>query len=220
MGDTTTETRTYFREKSVSFRKTSEKFGGLSNMAPGFPLEINGIHIRTAEALYQACRFPHRPDVQKLILAERSPMTAKMRSKPFRQDSRADWESIRVPIMKWCLRVKLVQNWEAFGSLLLATGDRPIVEDSRKDDYWGAKTVDTETLSGLNVLGRLLMELREKLKLNPDSLRSVDPPPLPDFRLFHQAIPVITAKTANHSTHYTGIEKRPPSAPTFWDARR
>lgn len=48
--------------------KTKEDFGGLSNMAPGCPLQINGVRIPTAEALYQACRFPHLPDLQREII--------------------------------------------------------------------------------------------------------------------------------------------------------
>lgn len=217
MGTTTTETRTYSREEAIAFRKTNEKFGGLSNMAPGFPLEVNGAHIRTAEALYQACRFPHRPEVQKLILNEHSPMTAKMRSKPYRADSRPDWDAIRVPIMKWCLRVKLAQNWATFGDLLLATGDHPIVEDSRKDDYWGAKMVNDDTLTGQNVLGRLLMELREKLKHNPETLRVIDPPSLPHFTLLGETISVIYAETAKPS-HQDKGDTRQSATRSFWDA--
>jgi hypothetical protein len=103
--------------------------------------------------------------------------------------------------MKWCLRVKLAQNWTSFGDLLLATGNHPIVEDSRKDDYWGAKTVSDDTLSGQNVLGRLLMELREKIKKNPDSLRVVAPPPLACFMLLEEAISVIYADTSKPFRH-------------------
>ena len=210
MGTTTTETRTYSRNAAVAFRKTNEKFGGLSNMAPGFPLKVNGIHIRTAEALYQACRFPHMPDVQKLILDERSPMTAKMRSKPYREHSRPDWDVVRVPIMRWCLRVKLAQNWGAFGDLLLATGDYPIVEDSRKDDYWGAKNISDDTLSGQNVLGRLLMELREKFKRSPESLTAVDPLPLPRFTLMEEPISAIYAEVFG-SPILGQLDARPPA---------
>lgn len=169
-------------------------------MAPGFPLEIGGIPIRTSEALYQACRFPHLPDLQELILNERSPMTAKMRSKPFRNDSRPDWDAVRVPIMKWCLKVKLAQHWRAFGDLLLETGDRPIVEDSRKDDYWGAKkAADTDTLTGQNVLGRLLMELRERLQKAPETLEVVEPVPVSNFLLLCHPIPTIFADTHGYS---------------------
>lgn len=191
------QVRTYDPAASVVFLKTNERFGGLSNMAPGFPLRVNGVQIRTSEALYQACRFPHMPEVQRRIIHEHSPMTAKMRSKPFRKDSRPDWETVRVKIMRWCLRVKLAQNWRPFGDLLLATGDCPIVEQSRRDDFWGAKVADDGTLVGRNVLGRFLMELREQLKADSsESLRVVEPPSIPEFLLFGRPIGAVCADEA------------------------
>ena len=208
------QVRTYDPAASVVFLKTNERFGGLSNMAPGFPLRLNGVRIRTSEALYQACRFPHMPDVQRRIIDERSPMTAKMRSKPFRKDSRPDWDAVRVKIMRWCLRVKLVQNWEEFGRLLLATGESPIVEQSRKDDFWGAKVGEDGSLVGMNVLGRLLMELREQLKGDDaESLRAVEPLPITKFLLFQKPIKTVCADEA--SIRPVGIEIRPvpPAAP-------
>ena len=181
--------REYRRSESAVFLKTKEKHGGLSNMAGGFPLEVNGVPIRTAEALYQACRFPHLPAVQEQIIAQRSPMTAKMKSKPHRPDSRPDWDKVRVRIMRWCLQVKLAQNWEKFGAVLLETGDLPIVEHSRRDDFWGAKPVDAQTLVGVNALGRLLMELRERVKQEaPADLRYVAPLSIPDFLLYDRHI--------------------------------
>ncbi|MER8975049.1 NADAR family protein [Mesorhizobium sp. M0800] len=185
------EFRSYQRDQVISFRKTTEDFGGLSNMAPGFPITMLGQLIRTSEALYQACRFPHRPDIQRIVIDETSPMTAKMKSKPYRKDSRPDWEDIRVQVMRWCLRVKLAQNWETFSTLLLATGDRPIVEDSRKDDYWGAKAVEDDHLAGRNVLGRLLMELREVLRSDPDRITEVLPLDIPHFVLLGRQIPTL-----------------------------
>lgn len=183
--------RTYDVKQVVRFRKTNEEFGGLSNMAPGFPVVVLGHRIRTVEALYQACRFPHLPEVQRMIFSEVSPMTAKMRSKPFRHETRADWEDVRIKVMRWCLRVKLIYNWHRFSALLLSTGDKPIVEDSRKDTYWGATRLDLETLNGQNMLGRLLMELRQKLRDNPGTLRSVRPLGISDFLLLGDRIPCI-----------------------------
>ncbi len=188
--------RTYSRTDVVVFYKTKERFGGLSNMAAGYPLKIHGVRIHTAEALYQAFRYPHLPDVQKEIIGQHSPMTAKMKSKPHRKDSRSDWEDVRYKVMRWCLRVKLAQHYKEFGRLLLATRDRPIVEQSRKDDYWGAKIVDEvgETLVGQNVLGRLLMELREVLKSDADeALRVVPPLSIPDFLLLNKPIGEVTS---------------------------
>jgi ribA/ribD-fused uncharacterized protein len=187
--------RTYMPAEVVAFRKTNEPFGGLSNMAAGFPVVVNRIHFWTIEALYQCCRYPDAPDVQEMIAAERSPMTAKMKSKRFRERTRADWERIRVRVMRWSLRVKLAQNQATFGQLLLATGNKPIVEESAKDQFWGAKVQNGDALMGVNVLGRLLMELREQLRAAPSAFEQVLPPEIPNFFLFGQPVETVGAKT-------------------------
>jgi type I restriction enzyme S subunit len=209
------QVRTYSRAESVVFLKTDEPFGGLSNMAGGYPIRVNGIRILTSEALYQACRFPHLPDVQRMIIGENSPMTAKMRSKPYRKDSRRDWDQVRVRIMRWCLRMKLASNWSAFSELLLRTGDRPIVEQSRKDDFWGAKAVgDGSTLVGMNVLGRLLMELREQVKEHGrDAFLRVETPGIPDFQLLGRPIEVWALKAAEQGAAVLAM----PQAGLFGD---
>jgi ribA/ribD-fused uncharacterized protein len=170
-------------------------------MAGGYLLQVNGIRILTSEALYQACRFPHLPEVQRQIIAERSPMTAKMKSKPYRDNSRPDWDIVRTKIMRWCLQVKLVQNWNKFSGLLLETGDLPIVEDSRKDDFWGAKPKDEETLVGINALGRLLMQLREQVKDGIFTHQTiVNPPSIPDFLLYQEEIKPISKNDKGYSS--------------------
>lgn len=190
--------RTYDRQSVVVVYKTKDKFGGLSNMASGFPLFINGVRVPTSEALYQACRFPHRPDVQEAIIGQFSPMTAKMKAKLFNKESRSDWNEIRFKIMRWCLRVKLTQNFDEFGGLLLATGSRQIVEQSRRDDYWGAKLSEDGTLLvGQNVLGRLLMELRERLiEHGENGFKIVEPLAISDFLFLGKAIETVTARRA------------------------
>jgi ribA/ribD-fused uncharacterized protein len=187
--------RTYTPAEVIKFRKTSEPFGGLSNMAPGFPVVVNHIHFWTSEALYQCCRYPDAPDVQEMIACERSPMTAKMKGKKFRDLTRSDWEQIRVRVMRWSLKVKLAQHQGTFGKLLLETGIKPIVEESAKDQFWGAKTQDGAALMGVNVLGRLLMELREQWRSAPSDFEQVPPPPIPNFLLFGRQVEIVQAKT-------------------------
>ncbi len=195
------QTRTYHRAESAVFLKTKEKHGGLSNMAGGFPLVVNGVAIRTSEALYQACRFPHLPDLQHEIIVQKSPMTAKMKGKPYRHISRPDWDAVRVKIMRWCLQLKLAQNWDTFSKVLLETGNIPIVEHSRRDDFWGAKPIDSEILMGTNALGRLLMELRERLKCeSPDALQYVEPLAIPEFLLYDCPIEAIGRPVADADT--------------------
>lgn len=120
-------------------------------------------------------------------------MSAKTVGKPYREQSRADWDRVRLRIMRWCLRLKLAQNWPAFRQLLFSTGNRAIVEQSGKDPFWGAQPQPDGTLVGENVLGRLLKELREDLQKPTDEcLKWVEPIPIPDFSLFGEPIqPVV-----------------------------
>lgn len=171
------EFRSYLIKDSIVFWKTKEQFGGFSNMAGGFPLEINNQYISTAEALYQACKFPHNADLQRRIISQNSPIFAKNVAKPFEKNMRADWMLIRVNVMRWCLRVKLLQNWNSFSKLLVETKDKPIVEYSEKDDFWGAMPHSEEELYGRNVLGRLLMELRSQLSKQPERALWHNPKP-------------------------------------------
>jgi type I restriction enzyme, S subunit len=196
--------RTYKSVECVVFRIAANRFGGLSNMSSDYPLEINGTRVWSSEALYQACRFPLRPDLQRLIVAERSPMTAKMKAKHFLPKSRHDWESVRIKIMRWCLRVKLAQNWSRFGNLLLSTGNRPIVEESTRDKFWAAKQTKPGELVGINAMGRLLMELREQLTgCGRDRLSVVEPLNLCDFLFFGEQVGIIRRSEMSGSPQAT-----------------
>lgn len=187
------ELRIYRMENSCIFKKNNEAYGGLSNMATLFPLNIHGIEIRTAEALYQACRFPHLPEVQKKIVEEKSPMTVKMISNAHKKKSREDWDQVKMKIMRWCIQVKLAQNFVTFGSLLEETGMKDIVENSAKDNYWGAIPNEDGTIfTGMNVLGRLLMQLRQIfLSQEKYSLLYVHPLQISDFMFFGSPIGII-----------------------------
>ncbi|EJB5271609.1 NADAR family protein [Vibrio vulnificus] len=193
------EKKQYDIRNVAAFKKTTEQWGSLSNMAAGFPVVVNGVAIKSVEALYQACRFPHLPDVQKNILVQGSPMTAKMVGKPFREQSRSDWLSIRIQVMKWCLRVKLAQNWESFSSVLTQTEEMPIVELSNKDDFWGAKPVDKNIYVGVNALGRLLMQLREQiLSFEQEHFMTVPPLKIDNFKLYGENISIIKSSDIDH----------------------
>lgn len=146
---------------AVAFRKTAESYGFLSNMAAGFPLLVAGREWKTSEALYQAARFPNVPDLQEQIRMQASPMAAKMVTKPYRSASgRPDWDAVRVEVMRWVIRVKVLQGGD-FGARLAETGERPIIEDSHKDRFWGAVfSHESGFFVGENWLGRLLMDVR------------------------------------------------------------
>ena len=184
---------TYTFTNSIVFRKTNEEpYGAFSNMKGGFPLTLNGKIWLTSEALYQACRFPNHPDIQEEIRLQKSPMAAKMKSKPHRPvelgKNRLDWDDVRIPTMAWCLRVKLAQHFNKFSKILLQSGNQPIVEWSHKDQFWGATGGKYDnppiTLTGHNHLGNLLMQLRELLQHAPNNtLLHIPPAPVSNFLL-------------------------------------
>lgn len=181
--------REYIQKEVITFAKTGNKFGGLSNMAPGLTLFVNEVSIQSTEILYQACRFPLFPKIQEEIIRTQNPMEAKKISRQHTQYSRQDWDSVKFSIMKWCLEIKLIQNFDQFSELLLSTEDKPIVEFSKHDDVWGAVPVNQFTLRGKNALGRLIMELREKVKAKQLEKHSIIYPPIiPAFLLFGNPI--------------------------------
>lgn len=190
--------RTYRLNEVITFRKTTEKFGGLSNMSSGFSMFVNEINIANTEILYQACRFPLFPNIQEKILSKTNPMEAKAISRKYLDCTRQDWDDVKFKVMRWCLRVKYIQNLTSFSKLLCETKDKPIVEYSLKDNIWGAIPVQKNILHGKNVLGRLLMELREKYVIEQNKLAYVEPPNIPAFLLFNN--PIEKVYTSDYST--------------------
>ena len=179
---------TYQKGQSVSFRKTKESYGGMSNMCSGYPFILGYHGFLTSEHLYQVCRFNEHRDIQKIVQNEKSPMGSKMKSKKYISYTRRDWSDVRVDIMDLCIRMKLKCNWRKFGSLLLSTGEMDIVEDSHKDGFWGCVSDTNDRFVGSNVLGKLLMNLRDELRndlIDQDHLNFTC---IEDLKLFGESV--------------------------------
>lgn len=180
--------RIYNKKEVVVFSKTTYKFGGLSNMAPNYSLFVNEINFANTEILYQCCRFPLFPKIQEELILLSNPMDAKILSRKHIQYSRQDWDTVKFDIMKWCLQIKLLQNFDSFSSLLLSTENHTIVEFSSKDTIWGAAPINASQLKGKNALGRLLTEVRELDLKNKRLSNKVEPLAIPAFLLFDHPI--------------------------------
>ncbi len=180
--------RTYNQKEVITFSKTTAEFGGLSNMASGYSLFVNETNIANTEILYQACRFPLFPKIQQEIISQANPMEAKEISRKYIQYSRQDWDTVKFDIMRWCLQIKLLQNFDKFSNLLLSTDDTPIVEFSMKDNVWGAVPIGKDLLKGKNALGRLLMEIREVYVKKSIEMEYVNSLNIPAFLLFDRPI--------------------------------
>ena len=179
----TSDIKTYRKEDCAHFMRSRDRYGKLSNMTFGFPLEVNGLRFQGPEGLYQALKFPQDQQHQALIAQQRSGMEAK-RVAYSNPNVRPDWDEIRVEAMAYTLSVKLLHHPGEFGTELLSSGKVPIVEMSRRDDFWGAKpTREGNPLVGANVLGQLLTELRDELRRNGGDLRKTVPAYLHEARL-------------------------------------
>lgn len=204
--------REYARNACAAFCKTRETWGSFSNMAGGFPLPVGDVVWRSSEALYQALRFPDKPAVQSAIAVATSPMTAKAIAREHDAATRPDWALARIAAMRWVLRVKAFHHPEAFGDLLLSTGARPIVEISMRDDFWGAQPQADGRLVGVNVLGRLLMELRAQLQAEPVP-GQVPPPRMPNPRLLGRPIEALQRSRVSAAGCAAQAEAAPRHAP-------
>ena len=117
----------------------------------------------TSEALYQAAKFAAAPEVQRRIACAPTAREAAAIGRGTPDGLNPDWNAQRVNAMRWVLRMKREANAAAIDAALARSGDRPIVEVSTRDPWWGAKPAG-DTYRGENVLGRLWMELRRQLR--------------------------------------------------------
>jgi type I restriction enzyme S subunit len=185
-------------ETTAVIYKVDGEYGDLSNLSNGFPLTVAGVNLKSSEALYQACKYPHKPEWQQEILDARHAMEAKMKARKDGRpkEARPDWEEVKVPIMRWVLRVKLAQHPRRMAALVRWSGTGPIIEQSRKDRFWGAVEEPDGVFRGDNMLGQLWTEFREEVRTKfadgqEASLLKVDPPAVPDFKLLGHEIGVV-----------------------------
>jgi len=154
MGDLALEPL-YFYSKTTAYYE-------LSNFSlHGF--EIEGRYWPTVEHYFQAEKFPSAPDYQERIRLARGPKEAKTLGRSRKVPLRSDWEEVKEDVMRTALRAKFRAHAD-LRTLLLGTGDRPLIEDAASDAYWGCGKSGT----GLNRLGVLLMEVRAELRSDPE----------------------------------------------------
>lgn len=80
--------------------------------------------------------------------------------------------------------VKLIQNWDDLAPLLLKTKGFQIVEYSKKDAIWGAMPYGYDKLKGKNILGRLLMDIRDKYVITNNKPKFIPPLQISSFQLY------------------------------------
>lgn len=141
----------------IRFHKLAEPYGEFSNFARS-PIVLLGRDWPTVEHYFQARKFAGTEHEEAIRLAP-SPMVAARMGRSRKRPLRADWETVKLDVMLEALRAKFTQH-AALRELLLATGNALLVEHRARDSYWG----DGPDGSGANMLGKLLMRVREELR--------------------------------------------------------
>ena len=121
-------------------------------------VEYRGLVFGSNEAAFQAQKC--------LTEEEKAQFTAfgpgKSKGIGRRVKLRPDWEEVKAGIMEEVVRAKFTQHPE-LAAMLLATGEKVLVEGNTwGDTCWG---VDLRTGQGENRLGKILMKVREELKM-------------------------------------------------------
>jgi hypothetical protein len=115
----------------------------------------------TSEHAYQWTKFRNTGN-ESIAMAVRFAPSAHVAFKlaeEFRQYRNAAWDDCKVTVMTEILREKVRQH-EYVRHKLLQTGDRELIENSWRDDYWGWGA----NRDGQNMLGKLWMQVSSELR--------------------------------------------------------
>lgn len=158
----------YPADKTAAFCKVAEEWGVLGNFAPT-PIVVGGVPFDCTEKLFQMMKFTDL-ESRKIIYAQKGqPIKMKAKHQEKVGVVREDWGRIFIDAMKFCLMQKYNQS-ETFRNELERSKGLFIVElqanPRRPAGAYSAKLSDDgNTWAGPNIMGRLLMLLRDQGKL-------------------------------------------------------
>ncbi|EFC47831.1 hypothetical protein NAEGRDRAFT_31328 [Naegleria gruberi] len=133
---------------------------------------LDGIQFANTEQgmMYGKAKLFGDDEVAKDILANTSPSNAKQLGRMVSNFTDDMWNQNRELIMKRHLYAKFSQN-EDIKQTLLSTGDKILAEASPNDAIWGIGMREHEAIEthpskwpGLNLLGKLLTEVKQELR--------------------------------------------------------
>ena len=154
--------------------------GKLSNYAIGFPFKLFGYTWESSEQLFllgmwsDQYKHPEKLQIQEDVMTTKISYADLQRKKneyaSFCRTDFGDWQHEWMTFVVW---KKCVGNAD-FRELLLATGNRMIVEVSEDDSVWAARYNDEGLLQGANAMGKILMLCRDALRTGIDPQFEVD----------------------------------------------
>ena len=155
----------------VFFWKTNEKYGFLSNWYQS-SFEVDGVTYKDSEQYMMAQKALLFDDVDtyKKILNANTPEEYKKLGRQITPYVDEKWAAVRKDVCKRGVMAKFMQN-EDIRTKILSTENRPIFEASPLDSIWGigvdeatASKMNIDEFQGQNLLGKLLMEVRDEIR--------------------------------------------------------
>lgn len=142
---------------AIYFYSTKDQYGAFSNFSR-HSFELDGLIWPTSEHYFQAQKFED-DEYREKIRSTPSPMIAARLGRSRKVPIRFDWEERKDEFMYRAVLAKF-QAHSDLKQLLLSTGQEEIIEKTTRDYYWGCGANGT----GKNMLGRILMQVREELR--------------------------------------------------------
>jgi N-glycosidase YbiA len=142
---------------TIEFYSTTGEYGCFSNFSR-HPFKLKGRTWRTSEHYFQSQKFAGTSFENKVAKCDR-PMEAATMGRDRKLPLRKDWEGVKDNVMREAVYAKFSQN-PHIAKVLLGTYDEKLVEHTDKDNYWA----DGGNGKGKNMLGIILMEVRDRLK--------------------------------------------------------
>lgn len=144
-------------DETIYFYSTRGDYGCFSNFSRhGF--ELGGTYWKTSEHYFQAQKFAgteHEAYVRFAPTPKEAARRGRRRDLPLRED----WNAVKDDVMRRAVLRKF-ETHAHIRETLLATGERPLVENAPSDYYWGCG----KDGSGKNMLGKILVETRTILR--------------------------------------------------------
>ena len=128
----------------------------LSNMYP-CEIVIDAITYPSSENYYMAMKFKGTDEEKMSQLSKCSPLESKKTAGKWKKFIRKDWDDIKVDVMRKALTAKFTQNADLMALLINTKGLKLEERNDWNDTFWG-----TYLGEGQNMLGKLLMEIRDK----------------------------------------------------------
>lgn len=142
---------------TITFYRPQDPYGPFSNFS-AHKVALDGKMWKTSEHYYQAQKFSDE-ELQTKVRLTKTPGEAAKMGRDMSLPLREDWEVVKDDVMRKVVNAKFTQHRD-LRKMLLDTGDEYLIEASFRDAYWGWG----KDKKGKNMLGRILMEVREELK--------------------------------------------------------